>query len=861
MTFPSNPAGAYGAGIRLYQQPAPKVIGYPIDGYWGIVEPPAVDIANLIANPSIELNTLGFNSNAGGTFTRVATRQRRGAYSLEYTPLAATNDGPWYSSVPLINGSLYNVSFDFLGVAGNNYDVKLVSTTFAQVGNATRFTATGQWQRIHHWYKETASLSRYIYILKRASANLNPFYIDGLMCAKVTSGDPLIYFDGDSVGYVPNKQDFYWTAAPHASSSVMKANTRAGGYVRSLGALGFTLLATMGLGLATPDNVVLPLALPGGEQYQDTLAIARTFDLVGMIEGGTPTRLKKIHSGLADLLDTRRRPYHQEMTLLYEELQECGDPAGELVKIQCSFAGGLEGTRDNNYREDLDLRFRIHLPYVAVNAGSQGAALNLNTTVANANYIIYRDALGNYSALGAGANNTVSVVLYHKGTIYAGGTFTLMNGVANTVGIAKYDVATGVWTPLGTGATGGTPQTMAVDALGNLYVGGTFTGMGGVANTRNIAKWNGSAWSALGTGAAAGTTVGSIVAGPDGRMYAMGIFPSMGGVANTANIAAWTGAAWVSITPAGAAGSSVTIGAFGPDGNLYVSGNFTTINAVPANRVAKYNPTTGVWSALGTGIPGASGVIQSMAFGPDGLLYVGGTVTSVGGQAVDLVATWNGFGWSELGLGITGTTVNRLVWNPYVNQLYLGGSFTAAGGLPMPESLTIWNGSQFLTPDVDLPGTPTVTGISIEDVTGAMVFGYSTSGSASAASTVTVLSNSGTADTFPILKWVAPTGGTDLALLFQITNQTTGENVYLFDLTLMSGETFTFDFRPGHKSITSDFRGDLTGHVAPGSNMASFHLAPGDNAITVFQQVTAGSSPTGSAYWYPAYAELEDTVR
>ena len=40
---------------------------------------------------------------------------------------------------------------------------------------------------------------------------------------------------------------------------------------------------------------------------------------------------------------------------------------------------------------------------------------------------------------------------------------------------------------------------IVVDAAGNLYIGGDFTMVGSVAATR-IAKWDGSRWSALGTG-------------------------------------------------------------------------------------------------------------------------------------------------------------------------------------------------------------------------------------------------------------------------------------------------------------------------------------------------------------------------
>src|SRR5207237_6507680 len=74
----------------------------------------------------------------------------------------------------------------------------------------------------------------------------------------------------------------------------------------------------------------------------------------------------------------------------------------------------------------------------------------------------------------------------------------------------------------------------------NLYVGGLFTSAGGV-NATNIARWNGSAWSALGTG----------LNGPvrallykTNTLYVGGSFTNVLGGINLTNLAAWDGGAW-----------------------------------------------------------------------------------------------------------------------------------------------------------------------------------------------------------------------------------------------------------------------------------------------------------------------------
>ena len=79
----------------------------------------------------------------------------------------------------------------------------------------------------------------------------------------------------------------------------------------------------------------------------------------------------------------------------------------------------------------------------------------------------------------------------------------------------------------------------AMDGAGNLYIGGAFVTAGGVPASR-IAKWDGSSWSALGSGM--NNEVWELAAsGSD--VYAGGLFTTAGGsVANY--IAKWNGSSW-----------------------------------------------------------------------------------------------------------------------------------------------------------------------------------------------------------------------------------------------------------------------------------------------------------------------------
>lgn len=121
-------------------------------------------------------------------------------------------------------------------------------------------------------------------------------------------------------------------------------------------------------------------------------------------------------------------------------------------------------------------------------------------------------ALGSNGAGDGSINNSVLALFVLSGDLYAGGSFTNTNdsGGVLTAGdrMASWDGAS--WSALGSGASGSGSLNSNVLALaaigGDLYVGGSFTNVNnegsGLAAGDRIAKWDGSEWSALGSGAA-----------------------------------------------------------------------------------------------------------------------------------------------------------------------------------------------------------------------------------------------------------------------------------------------------------------------------------------------------------------------
>jgi trimeric autotransporter adhesin len=199
-----------------------------------------------------------------------------------------------------------------------------------------------------------------------------------------------------------------------------------------------------------------------------------------------------------------------------------------------------------------------------------GTSLSFAATFSDANWV-------NISGI-RGANNRVyAAVVDGSGNLYIGGEFTIAGGVVANA-IAKWDGSR--WAALGSGLGRDGPFGPSVYALavsGNdVYAGGLFTTAGGSAAT-NIAKWNGISWTALGSGMSGGfdpstglpDTVVSALAVSGGDLYAGGHFTIAGGSAAT-NIAKWDGSSWTALG-SGSSGKVVALAVSGSD--LYAGGN------------------------------------------------------------------------------------------------------------------------------------------------------------------------------------------------------------------------------------------------------------------------------------------------
>ncbi len=237
------------------------------------------------------------------------------------------------------------------------------------------------------------------------------------------------------------------------------------------------------------------------------------------------------------------------------------------------------------------------------------------------------------------------------------------------------------WVSMGTSSgLDGSVQSAVVDASGNLYIGGSFTVSHDVV-LNGVAKWDGSAWSALGSGmgGAYGATVYALVASGS-ELYAGGSFTTAGGV-NARNVAKWDGNEW-SALGSGVDALVYALAVWGT--NLYAGGGFELAGGVSAHKIAKWDGSA--WSALGSGMEQAGYVRALVVSGSD--LYAGGHFTTAGGTNAAHIAKWNGSTWSPLADG-----VDHFVYALAAsgNDLYAGGFFTTAGGISV-NRIARWDG-------------------------------------------------------------------------------------------------------------------------------------------------------------------------
>ncbi|MGB3969010.1 MAG: hypothetical protein WBO45_19915 [Planctomycetota bacterium] len=309
---------------------------------------------------------------------------------------------------------------------------------------------------------------------------------------------------------------------------------------------------------------------------------------------------------------------------------------------------------------------------------------------------------------GTGADSGVfAAALQANGNLVVGGNFTTVGGTAASR-IAQWNGTS--WSALGTGMNGDV-HALRVLANGDLVAGGAFTTAGGTT-VNCLARWNGSTWSAFASGVDAlapfGSSVQALAVLPNGDLVIGGSFAAVSGVP-AANIARWNGVAWSAFTTG--TNGPVKALAVTPGGGMFVAGSFTTAGGVLCNSFARWQ--TGAWAAAGTGL-GLFGA-DCLAVMPNNDIVVGGSFLTAGGAPANRIARWNGAAWSTFGTGMN-AVVTALCALPN-GDLVAGGLFTNAGG-GAANLIARWNGSAWSAFGSGVDAAPLEL---LQDLSGAVV--------------------------------------------------------------------------------------------------------------------------------------------
>lgn len=339
---------------------------------------------------------------------------------------------------------------------------------------------------------------------------------------------------------------------------------------------------------------------------------------------------------------------------------------GELFPYKIA---AWDGFRWSNFNEGPD--GQIHTLAVLTSGELVGGGSFGYTGGANVNTIARWDGM-RWSPMGRTSLPVYALCVLRNGDLLAGGRFTSIDGVS-AQRIARWNGE--IWQPVG--VTTFSSSFRYVYAIteqpnGNIVVGGDFTAIGGVP-ANHIAMWNGSTWSAMGSGMAptAERAVTDLISLPNGDVIAGGNFSAAGGVP-ARNVARWDGASW---HPMADGASSLGSLALLPTGELIAGGGFTTPEGL-LRRVVKWDGVA--WQALGEGPPSVALLVL-----PNGDVISGGSFAAAGNVLANGVARWNGSEWRPLGYGINVVPAERPVTSLAAlpnGEIIAGGGFISAEG-------------------------------------------------------------------------------------------------------------------------------------------------------------------------------------
>lgn len=793
----------------------------------------STETTNYVLNPSAEIAG-GFAALAGTTVTRDSNTQHYGLYSYRVQS-NADNEGMTLSLGALGNLDHW-VTMRVSGTLPAAWDVSLNDTNYH--APTLLESIDSEWSLYGVEIPAAQANASVILHIRQNGAGSGDFYIDGVQVERTTFTTYTTYCDGTQDGCE-------WTGAPHASSSTRSPNSRAGGRVYDLeDDYGLRIGGMSGSGTSPQELFVDSYSqLPGGE-LNAIKTNSRIITLSGVITGTSMTNFHQKKQDLKSILAKDAVPQDQNG---FQPIRLRYTGATVHKEIQVHYEGGLEGeitAIKPCFWEDVAVRFIAPNPYW-YEIGESAGLLDTNDSDTFRVVAARLRSTGKWDALGpphaSGTYTEVFAIAEDNTYIYIGGNFLNFNNIASADNIVRYNKQTGTYSAMDAGLNAPV-ATLAIAPNGDLYVGGLFSNASGIAAADFIAVWavGASAFAAVGTpvsGAAAITVVSALLFDGTGRLYIGGSFSNWANIAAADNIVSWDGTNYSALGSGLDAG--VTSLALGLGGiAVYVGGEFSVSGATPLANVALW--TGSVFEALGDGL---TDTVRALAVNPNnGVLYAAGAFADL-----DFIAEWTGAIWVGLGAGLNNSAYSLAIGRD--GALYVSGQFTEAGGIDLADRIARWNGYTFSHLDIDLPGSPAVNAIYPSKYVDPVVpqkynlyVGFNTTGTGTFAGLETI-SNGGTVPAYP--KIIFNRSGGTTATIQTVRNERNGQEL-LFYYSLLDGETLTIDLVQTKKSISSSFFGSRQDAVLPNSDFGNWQLLPGNNDITSF--VSTSGSPTITAY-------------
>lgn len=806
-------------------------------GLWSIVVPQR--LTNLIYNPSFEHASLSSTDNwtiTAGSLARTATQSTIGSFSGWFQPTASSD---YIESNQITasttDGNTVYVQFD-LRSAGT---VTVKAWDGASEETLDTITGDSAW----HTYKYSPASDSFTLRFYSSSTDnqldrVCAYDIPGAVFA-TEPVENYTYIDGDQPGC-------FFDGVRGACNSVAPIDARVYGEIVNLDDYYAYITESDSVGMENVQNTFSETVnRPGGVFSSQDVGVrvsALTMDVVGTSQEDLHLRRKN----LIDLLKLDKTPTGTPFRIVYT-----GASSTKMVYLDCYYSAGLEynhGGAAGFTEDDVVARFQSANPFwyefQTQSFVLAGAVLASASTDVYSNIAIVRVDYPNSTSpqwreiqIGVPSTNQINAIAIDD----VRGRFAIANDTGITMYSVKDSTSWGVGATILSGST--SYSALAIGARGELYAAGIIDVAGSTVDEAIAYNdtWTSGQWQAMGAGLTGNTfadaDVKTIYQTRDGTVYAGGDFTANGD-SDAINIAKWDGTAWSAI----AAGVGAPSGPIfkiieSPSGTLYACGTFGAIGGdTDLSYITQWDGTT--WSALGGGVEDS---VYAMEIAKNGDLYAGGTFENAAGDTnCQYIARWNGYQWFPLQSGLNNFVFTLKYFD---DLLFIGGSFVTEGDTNVQGTL-YWNNYTFLTPDQTAVSNSLVGGPTSVDygerhkiaIISAAAGGMTSYGKYSAVTSVDV---SATAKVYPRFRVKSDT--TDTNRILSIKNHSSNKSLYM-NYTVKYGEEVIIDVENGR--VTSSFAGDITGTaLARGSQFSTFSFLPGENILSAFvSDITSAST-------------------